>query len=148
LPTRSSDTELLVDTSVAVALLVADHEHHAATVHAIGDRRIDLAGHAIFETYSMLTRMPPPTRRSATAVSRLLGETFPQRCFLSPRAAAGLLQRLARLQIAGDAVYDALVGAAAIEHGVKLATRDRRALATYRALEAEIEGWSMTEPLG
>jgi predicted nucleic acid-binding protein len=36
-------------------------------------------------------------------------------------------------------VYDALVGAAAREHGVKLATRDRRALETYRALEAQVE---------
>ena len=34
--------------------------------------------------------------------------------------------------IAGGAVYDALVGATAIDHGCTLATRDRRAVDTYR----------------
>jgi predicted nucleic acid-binding protein len=31
-----ANAELLVDTSVAVALAVADHEHHEATVEAVG----------------------------------------------------------------------------------------------------------------
>jgi predicted nucleic acid-binding protein len=38
------------------------------------------------------------------------------------------------LGIAGGAVYDALVGAAAVEHGVPLMTRDRRAADTYRRI--------------
>lgn len=33
----------------------------------------------------------------------------------------------------------ALVGAAAVEHGLPLATRDRSALDTYLALEVEVE---------
>jgi predicted nucleic acid-binding protein len=36
-------------------------------------------------------------------------------------------------------VYDALVGAAAREQGLALATRDRRALDTYRALDVRLE---------
>ena len=36
-------------------------------------------------------------------------------------------------------MYDALVGAAAAEHGLPLATRDLRALGTYRQLDFEIE---------
>ena len=36
-------------------------------------------------------------------------------------------------------MYDALVGAAAREHGIALATRDRRALDTYRALDVRLE---------
>jgi predicted nucleic acid-binding protein len=36
-------------------------------------------------------------------------------------------------------VYDALVGATAVEHGLKLATRDQRALVTYRALQVDVE---------
>jgi predicted nucleic acid-binding protein len=51
----------------------------------------------------------------------------------------GLFHRLVRLGIAGGAVYDALVAAAAVEHQVTLATRDRRALETYRALGAKAE---------
>jgi len=33
----------------------------------------------------------------------------------------------------------ALVGAAAAEHGLRLASRDRRALEIYRALDVEVE---------
>jgi predicted nucleic acid-binding protein len=36
-------------------------------------------------------------------------------------------------------VYDALVGAVALEHGHVLATRDLRALEVYRALGVELE---------
>jgi hypothetical protein len=36
-------------------------------------------------------------------------------------------------------VYAALVGAAAAEHALRLATRDRRALDTYRALGVAVE---------
>jgi hypothetical protein len=32
-----------------------------------------------------------------------------------------------------------LVGGTAIEHRIKLATRDQRALATYRALQVDVE---------
>jgi predicted nucleic acid-binding protein len=41
--------------------------------------------------------------------------------------------------VAGGAVYDALVGAAAATHGLPLATRDRRALDIYRAVGAEVK---------
>lgn len=40
--------------------------------------------------------------------------------------------------VAGGAVYDALVGLAAVEHGATLATRDGRAAATYEAVGARI----------
>ena len=63
MPASGSGPDLLVDTSVAVALTVADHEHHVATFEALGDRRLGLAGHAAFETFSVLTRLPP--RRAA-----------------------------------------------------------------------------------
>jgi len=50
-----------------------------------------------------------------------------------------LFAELTAIGIAGGAVYDALVGASAREHGLALATRDRRALATYRALDVRVE---------
>ena len=49
---------LLLDTSAAVALVVEDHEAHAATLEAVRGRSLGLAGHAWFETYSVLTRLP------------------------------------------------------------------------------------------
>ncbi len=139
MPASGSGPDLLVDTSVAVALTVADHEHHVATFEALGDRRLGLAGHAAFETFSVLTRLPPPARRTPAAVARLLAAGFPHSKFLGAKAAAALLANLDTLGIAGGAVYDALVGASANEHGLALATRDHRAIETYRALQVRVE---------
>ncbi len=133
-----SDPELLVDTSVAVALSVADHEAHAAVLAAVAGRRIGLAGHAAFESFSLLTRLPAPARRTPAAVSRLLAANFPYTRFLSQAATSALLGRLAEAGVSGGAVYDALVGATAAEHRVRLLTRDLRALATYRALDVDV----------
>ncbi len=131
--------DLLVDTSVAVALTVADHEHHDATFAALQGRRLGLAGHAAFETFSVLTRLPAPARRTPATVARLLAASFPHSRFLGADSSRSLLGRLATIGIAGGSVYDALVGAAAAEHGLRLASRDRRALQTYRALDVEVE---------
>jgi len=139
MPTKSRAPDVLVDTSVAVAMVVADHEHHIPTLESLGDRRTGLAGHAAFETFSVLTRLPPPARRTPDVVARLMAENFPRNCYLSAEGATALLNRLARVGVAGGSVYDALVGAAAAEHGIVLATRDRRALATYRTLDVDVE---------
>jgi len=124
---------------VAVALVVADHEHHAVSTEALGDRRLGLAGYAAFETFSVLTRLPPPARRSPKIVAQLIAANFPESRFLSAAAAKALLDDVVRAGIAGGSVYDALVGATAAEHGIVLATRDRRALETYRALGVGVE---------
>jgi predicted nucleic acid-binding protein len=134
----SADPELLLDTSVAVALSVADHEGRASCRAVVEGRRIGLAGHAAFEAYSVLTRLPPPARRTADAVARLLARNFPYTRFLTPQAQSELLAGLAVAGLSGGSVYDALVGAAAVRHGVPLLTRDRRALGTYRALDVEV----------
>jgi predicted nucleic acid-binding protein len=139
MPAVASGPDLLVDTSVAVALVVADHAHHEPTFAALGDRRLGLAGHAAFETFSVLTRLPPPARRTPATVARLLAASFPHSRFLSARSATELLGGLATADIAGGAIYDALVGACANEHDLTLATRDRRALETYRALDVRVE---------
>ena len=139
MPAGGRGEPLLVDTSVAVALSVADHEHHDATSRALRGRSLGLAGHAAFETLSVLTRMPAPARRRPATVVRLLVSSFPNSKQLGARASASLLQELGRLGIAGGAVYDALVAACANEHGLPLASRDRRALETYRALDVRVE---------
>ena len=132
------ELDALADTSVAVPLVVADHEHHRVVLDTVGTSTLGLAGHAAFETFSILTRLPPPARRSPGAVARLMAHNFPATRFLSQQAAAELLARLATLGIAGGAVYDALVGAAAVEHGLTLMTRDRRAVDTYRRLDVKV----------
>lgn len=133
---RRPDT--LVDTSVAVALVVADHEHHASVVDDLGALRLGLAGHAAFETFSVLTRLPSPARRPPAVVHRLLAQNFPASRYLPADVARRLLAELAMAGIAGGAVYDALIGATARTYGLPLATRDQRALTTYRALSVEV----------
>ena len=139
MPARGNRPELLVDTSIAVALTLVDHQHHESTFLAVGGRRVGLAGHAAFETFSVLTRLPAPARRAPVTVARLLAGSFPYTRFLGADAAISVLARLAASEIAGGAVYDALVGACAAEHGIVLGTRDRRALETYRALDVRVE---------
>jgi predicted nucleic acid-binding protein len=139
MPASGRGPDLLVDTSVAVALTVADHDHHEAMFAAVGSRRLGLAGHAAFETFSVLTRLPPPARRTPSVVARLISANFPHSRFLGAAAAAEVLAALPAAGIAGGAVYDALVGATATEHGLTLATRDRRALDTYRAMDVRLE---------
>ncbi len=134
----SRSRELLVDTSVAIAVCVADHRHHVATSEALAGRRLGLAGHAAFESFSVLTRLPAPARRTPAVVARLLAAGFPSTRFLGAELASSLTARLASEGVTGGSVYDALVGATASEHGLTLVTRDRRALDTYRKLEVRV----------
>ena len=130
--------ELLVDTSVAVPLVLADHEAHEETIGELRDERLGLSGHAWFETYSVLTRLPPGARRPPAVVQALLQTDFPVSRFLDADACTELSAEMARLGIAGGAVYDALVGATARAHGLPLLSRDRRARATYEKLGVDV----------
>lgn len=129
----------LLDTSTAVALIVEDHETHVATLDAVRGRRLGLAGHAWFEAYSVLTRLPTGLRRSPADAFRLLAHNFPASGFLGEAEAADLGGELARLGISGGAVYDALVGAAARQHRLPLVSADARARPIYEALGVDIE---------
>jgi toxin FitB len=123
-----------VDTSVAVPLLVRSHHDHAAVVRWWNGQEIALAGHALAETYSVLTRLPGDARLTAADAARLLSARFSAPLVLSSSRTRTLPDTLARLGIAGGAVYDALVALAAKEHGATLATRDARARGTYEAV--------------
>lgn len=98
-----------------------------------------LAGHAAFETYSVLTRLAPPDRLTPAAAQRLIQVNFPQTRFLSSEGSTALVAQLSAHGISGGAVYDALVAAAAAEHGLTLVSRDARAAGTYRAMGAVLE---------
>jgi len=131
-------TALGLDTSVAIPLLVQTHRAHAAVVRWWDGREIALSGHALAETYSVLTRLPGDLRLAPAEAARLLVERFLEPLVLGSEAAARLPDVLGRLGIAGGAVYDALVGLAAVEHDVELATRDVRARATYETVGARV----------
>ena len=114
------------------------HRAHPAVVRWWGGREVALCGHALAETYSVLTRLPGDLRLAPADAARLLDERLPEPLLLGSKVAARLPDVLARLGIAGGAVYDALVALAALEHGVDLATRDVRARGTYEAVGARV----------
>ncbi len=130
---------MLLDTSAAVALCVSDHVGHRAVVEAIGDREAGLAGHAWFETFSVLTRLPPPQRRRADEVITMLTTNFPASVFPDSVVQRAFVDELPRLQIAGGAIYDALVVLAARSADLPLLSSDRRASATYAQFAVEVE---------
>jgi len=127
------------DTSVAVAALDAGHAAHSQCRQRVIETRAALAGHAAFETYSVLTRMPGALRIDAPTATSLLATAFPERCWLDGEASADLLERCGVVGISGGAVYDALVGTAAKVAGRRLLTRDHRAQRTYDLLGVDYE---------
>ena len=133
MPTSGSD-RFAVDTSVAVAAVDSTHAAHAACRTAVQRDRPALAGHAVFETFSVLTRMPGALGVDAPTAAEVLNRVFGEVVWLGPEASAALRNRLATLGITGGAVYDALVGEAARVNDRQLLTRDRRAISTYRLL--------------
>lgn len=127
------------DTSVAIAALDPNHEGHPVSRARVLQTRPALAGHAAFETYAVLTRMPPPLRLTGPQAAEVISRAFPDACWLNPRALGGLLGKMAELSIVGGAVYDGLVGQAALHEGRTLLTRDGRAERTYRSLGVDYE---------
>lgn len=128
-----------IDTSVAVAALDGSHEAYLACRTAAQRHRPALAGHAAFETYAVLTRLPGVARVPPQVAQTAIASAFPERCWLTPAQHDQLLARLAPLGIQGRMVYDALVGEAARRARRRLLTRDVRALRVYALLDVPVE---------
>lgn len=132
-------TDIAVDTSVAVPLLVATHPAHPAVSAWAQDRTLALSGHALAETYSVLTRLPGEARVAPHDAVTLIDEAFEGAVVLDEAVAREVHREFARRGIAGGAVYDGLVGAAARNSDLPLATRDARSRGTYEAIGARVE---------
>lgn len=127
------------DTSVAVPTLDAGHAAHRACREVVAARRPALAGHAAFETLSVLTRMPGPLAVDTPTAVSIITQVFPEVVWPASTQAIDLLERCGPLGIGGGAVYDALVGEAARLDGRRLLTRDQRARRTYDLLGVDHE---------
>lgn len=123
---------------MAIPLLVTTHEKHERIAAWWDGREAALAGHAAVETYAVLTRLPGDLRASPKDVAAVLAERFAPALTLSTKTTRRLADTFARLGITGGAVYDALVGLAAAEHDIELATCDARARTTYEAVGARV----------
>lgn len=115
----------LLDSSCLVALACAWHEHHEATRIELerceqASERILLAGHALIEAYAVLTRLPPPHRRSPEEAHAILRGSWRdcESVSLSGREYWDLLDLVRSRSIAGGRTYDALIAACARRAGV------------------------------
>jgi predicted nucleic acid-binding protein len=123
----------VADTSVVVAAFASWHEQHAAARRLL-DEGLRLVEHCALETYSVLTRLPPPHRSPRTVVRDFLAARFPQPLLrLSAPAFRDFVLHLPEHEVAGGAAYDALVAATAVAHGAELVSCDRRAAAVYES---------------
>lgn len=129
---------LTADTSVVVPVVCAWHEAHAATVEAVAGVTW-LPAHVLIEAVATLTRLPGglavPSAHAATAVR----QRFPDEpVILSADGYLRLVDTIKGTGLRGGQIYDALVAVTATAANAVLLTRDRRAEAAYRAVEARV----------
>lgn len=130
--------DLLLDTSAALAVLRDVSPAHVEAFDLTQGLVLGLAGHAMVETFSVLTRLPGSSRLAAAHAARLISREFPGSVALPSSTAVGAVPLFAEAGIAGGAVYDGLVGLAAKTAGITLLSCDRRALSTYAALGVDV----------
>lgn len=93
---------------------------------------VSLVDHCALETYSVLTRLPPPNRVDPAVAREYLATQFAGPLLrLSAGAYRQFVLELFAVGVSGSAVYDALVASTELAHGMGLITCDRRALAVY-----------------
>lgn len=128
-----------VDTSVVVAAFAAWHAGHSAALGVLA-RRPRLPVHVLLESYSVLTRFPPPHRTSPAAAMSFLETRFAEPPIgLSPAECRRLVADAVKNGVAGGAIYDALIAWTAKRAGATLLTRDRRAVRVYEAVGVRFE---------
>ncbi|MHB2001413.1 MAG: PIN domain-containing protein [Solirubrobacteraceae bacterium] len=124
------------DSSVCVAALVADHDAHEHAAAAL-DECEAIVAYVAAETYSVLTRLPPPHRLDPQRAVEMIARRLPaQTIALSADACRESLRLFASAHVLGGAIYDGLIALAARGHDLELVSRDGRAARTYRALGA------------
>jgi predicted nucleic acid-binding protein len=125
---------LAVDSSIAIAAILADHDAHELSEDALSQSATTIA-HVATETYSVLTRLPAPLRLDAARAAAIVATRLPSsRVTLDANAHAKAPARLAAASVSGGATYDGLIALTALEHDLELLSRDRRAARTYSAL--------------
>lgn len=85
-----NDSPVSVDTSIAVPLLVAAHQHHQAVAAWASGWELRLSGHALAETYSVLTRLPGSSRVAPADAVVLIEDNFGDTLALSADGRFGL----------------------------------------------------------
>ena len=112
--------KLFLDTSVLVATVIAEHQHHAASLAVYGrcDKRNSYCSvHSLAETYAAVTRLPGKLRMSPEQALLFLTDVRTrltaialdeQDYFLTVTAAAAA-------NISGGTIYDSLIARCALK---------------------------------
>ena len=117
----------MADTSLVIAAFASWHEGHESARRAL-DGGLRLIEHCAVETYSVLTRLPPPHRTSGAIVRDYIEARFPQPFLrLSAQAYKDFVLGLPDQGVTGGAAYDALVAAIAADFGRTRHVRPARA---------------------
>lgn len=110
-----------------IAAVSSWHERCDAAIAEL-DRRLDageqmvLAGHAVVESFSTLTRLPPPYRLSGSDARTLIEANFLDRAEVAALTAEQyrtLLERALALGVVGGQLYDLVIAECARQAGVK-----------------------------
>lgn len=133
-----TSADLLLDTSAALAILRDASPSHETTFALTQGMTLGLSGHALFETFSVLTRLPGANRLSGSYAAEVIRREFPASVALPPDVSLHAPVTLSQAGIAGGSVYDGLVGLAAKAAGITLLSCDRRAASTYAALGVDV----------
>jgi hypothetical protein len=102
-------------------------------------RPLSLCGHALIETYAVLTRLPGRARVTPGDAVKVLASNFSAPIAVAPGTLAEALEIFAAAEISGGATYDGWVALAARDARALLASRDARSEGTYRRLGVEVE---------
>lgn len=123
----------VADTSVLVAGFASWHEAHAPARRALSG--CATLGHCLLETYSVLTRLPPPHRVRPDVAAEWLDRVVTDApLVLDPADLRDLPRTLSDAGVTGGATYDALVATTAMRHGAELLSLNLRALSIYRTI--------------
>ena len=119
-----AERKFALDTSCVIALCQTWHVAHSRAVNALRQRslsrqRLVLPVHVLLESFSVLTRMPEPERLSPSQAEELLTTNFASAeiAQLSPHTGWHAIRELARRNIGGGTLYDAIIAMAALDAG-------------------------------
>lgn len=125
----------MIDTSVMVAALVADHEFHELARPYL-DRETPVAAIVLAETYAQLRRT---FRQSAHTAQMLLEHWYMFESHIVPTDATSAreaFRRAGALDLGGN-IHDAIIAAVCVKNDAELVTLDRRQHAVALAIGAK-----------
>jgi predicted nucleic acid-binding protein len=124
----------MIDTSVMLAGLVRNHEfHEVARAHVLEAAKHQVPGIVVAETWAALRRAP--WHLDATSVQEaLLPWASEHRIVATPASSYVEAVRGGRASNLGGNIHDLLIAMTCAEHGLPLATLDRRQAILSRSL--------------